>query len=106
MDEQHLYRLIGERLRTRRMAMGLTQEDLAARAGIRRTSITNIESGRQKLPIHLLYQLCAILGVEIGAVLPTQAEIGVRLTQPIDVAGVTREVPPQVAEIVRQWREE
>jgi len=75
IDEEYLYKLIGQRLKeTRRqysrLSSKLTQGDLAKIINFERTSITNIELGKQKTPIHVIYQLCSILGVEIADLLP------------------------------------
>jgi transcriptional regulator with XRE-family HTH domain len=40
-------RELGSRIRVLRLSAGLTQFDLAAAAGLSRTSVTNIEAGRQ-----------------------------------------------------------
>lgn len=66
-----LYRDFGRRLRTAREAGGLSQSELAARVGLGRTSITNIETGRQRVPLHLLLELAAALGVQPASLLPT-----------------------------------
>jgi DNA-binding XRE family transcriptional regulator len=43
------YVLFGEAIRDARLALGLTQEELAAKAGYVRASIANIELGRQRV---------------------------------------------------------
>jgi transcriptional regulator with XRE-family HTH domain len=73
INEERLYRQIGEHLRQTRAALGVTQSQVAEATGLLRTSVTNIEAGRQKAPLHVLYRLCAFLGTEVAAVLP---EIG------------------------------
>jgi transcriptional regulator with XRE-family HTH domain len=50
---------VGRRVRRRRRAIDMTQEDLAFRAGIHRTQITLIERGR-RMPY--LYTLIKIAG--------------------------------------------
>lgn len=65
-----IYKIIGERIRTIRESLNLTQEDVADRIGMRRTSITNIEAGRQRLPIDTLYNIAGILGVSAFDLLP------------------------------------
>jgi transcriptional regulator with XRE-family HTH domain len=49
------------RLRERR---GMTQADLAERVGLGRTSMTNLESGKQNPPLSLLPTLARALGVD------------------------------------------
>lgn len=56
---------LGDRLRTLRETRGLTQAELAERNGLARTSITNIERGRQNLPVDRLFMLALTLGVSV-----------------------------------------
>lgn len=70
-----LYRAVGERIRAVRERRGLTQGDLAAMVDLRRTSITNIEQGRQRLPIATLYDIADALGVEAVELLPPNSEV-------------------------------
>ena len=45
-DHEVFYRKVGERLRGKRKARGLSQEGLATAIGLKRPSISNIEKGR------------------------------------------------------------
>ena len=71
--EDRLYRLIGERVRRRRG--DLTQNALADRIGLGRTSITNLESGTQRIPLHYLWRIAEALGCEVSDLIPTRAEL-------------------------------
>jgi UDP-N-acetylglucosamine 1-carboxyvinyltransferase len=55
---------VGERMRNRRKALGLTAEALAAMVGINRVTIAKFETGRQSLTIEVYYALVTALGVE------------------------------------------
>jgi transcriptional regulator with XRE-family HTH domain len=72
-DQALFYAEVGRRVRQARERVGLTQEDLAARVSLSRTSVTNIEKGRQKLLLHTLYGLAAALQVSPVALLPGSA---------------------------------
>lgn len=61
-----LGRLISEQRTERRM----TQEALAAQVGLTRSSITNLEAGRQKIQIHLLLRIARALDVAPEDLLP------------------------------------
>jgi transcriptional regulator with XRE-family HTH domain len=79
IDEKRLYAALGTRLKRLREADGgpdgkLTQGALAREVGLERTSITNIERGNQKVPLHVLYRICEVLQVPVADLLPTQAE--------------------------------
>lgn len=64
------YRLLGKSLASARQAAKLTQAKLAAVVGLSRTSIANIESGRQPVQVHLLVRIAEALGKEPGSLLP------------------------------------
>lgn len=102
LDEALLYQRLGERLRLRRIQVGLTQVELAARAGLLRTSITNIEAGRQRPPLHVLYRLCFALGIDLAAILPSHEDLRRPERVAIEVEGTVREVPLKTAEFIQQ----
>lgn len=70
-----LCRLLGERIRTRREELKLSQVELSEKAGLGRSSISNIEKGRQSPPLAVLYQICSALNIDIHLVLPTNMEV-------------------------------
>jgi transcriptional regulator with XRE-family HTH domain len=67
-----IYRQFGALVRNHRNGKGtrFTQEYVAKQAGLSRTSITNIEKGRQRILLHQLYDLAAALEVPPTALLP------------------------------------
>lgn len=73
-----LYEEIGQRIAQARVAALLSQGKLANLIGMARTSILNIEHGRQRLPIHQLWQLADSLGLEIAQFLPLRRELAER----------------------------
>lgn len=100
LNEAVLYNLIGEGVRQQRIRVGMTQAQLADAVGVLRTSIANIEAGRQKLPLHLLYKLCLELGVEVADILPQNTAVSQPTT--IHTDGAPQEVPPKAAEFLKQ----
>ena len=58
--------VFGERVRARRQDLGLSQEALAAQAGIHWTFLGQIERGRRNLNLHNLLKVAAGLGVDPG----------------------------------------
>ena len=76
-EGQELEERFGRLLRQRRTAAGLTQESLAAKAGVSRASVVNIERGRQGVSLSTLYQLADALDCQPSALLPAPAEIAV-----------------------------
>jgi transcriptional regulator with XRE-family HTH domain len=57
-------RLLGERVRARRAALGLSQEALADRCGVHWTFLGQVERGRRNLSLHNLLKLAGGLGVD------------------------------------------
>ena len=70
IGKDELYHFIGNNIKTKRLAKDLNQEDLAKLVGLTRSSIAQIEAGRQAPSVYLLYQLCAILKTTIISLLP------------------------------------
>ncbi len=106
VNETLLYHLIGTTIKQQRRKADMTQEQLADAVGVLRTSITNIEAGRQKPPLHLLYEVCIALGVEVATILPTNATVSQPTTKSVSIDGVIKEVPPKTAEFLKQLLEE
>ncbi len=71
MDYQdEFYAELGSRIRKARLTLNLTQEQLADLLSLNRTSITNIEKGKQKMLIHTLVDLAGKLKVSLDDLLP------------------------------------
>lgn len=68
--EGELYQHVGDELRRLRLQADLKQEQLAARVGISRASIANVEAGKQAVPLHLLVAIAHTLGTSLDALLP------------------------------------
>lgn len=73
MDDR-IYRVFGSRLRELREAKSVTQEELGRRVELSRTSITNIEKGRQRVMLHQMVELAQALEAEPLALMPTSDE--------------------------------
>jgi transcriptional regulator with XRE-family HTH domain len=68
------YRRLGAHIRDRRRAKQITQEAMAAHMGLTRTSIVNIEKGRQHLAVHQLVRISDLLGCAPGDLIPPAQE--------------------------------
>lgn len=75
IDVDRLYGHIGEVIFERRKRLGLRQGELAQAASLTRTSVTNLESGRQRISLHKLYEICAFLGLNPCAVIPDLSQV-------------------------------
>lgn len=62
-SERDFYFAIGARVRVAREVRGLSQAKLAKAIKLTRTSIVNVEAGRQAIPLHRLRDLCRTLNV-------------------------------------------
>ncbi len=76
-DFDELYRELGRKIRQARERQGerLSQDALAKQLGISRASIVNIEAGRQRTPLHLLWQIAELLGTELTLLIPTREDL-------------------------------
>ena len=83
---QRLYAEFGRLLREHRTKARLSQQVVADRVGLSRTSITNIEIGRQHIPLHMLYELAYAVHTTLENLLPDKKFAGpdsARLTEAI-----------------------
>lgn len=71
-----VYQEIGNLVARARKKSKLSQHDLAVRIGLQRTSVTNIEKGRQKIMVHTLMDMAKHLNVEAVALLPRGEAVG------------------------------
>lgn len=71
-NHQVFYEEVGRRIRDarKRRKPPLTQEALAKLVSLTRTSITNVEKGRQKLLLHTLADIAAALHVDPVTLMP------------------------------------
>ena len=76
--DDELYRLIGRQISVKRRTPpnDLSQFDLAEKLGMSRASIVNIECGRHRIQIHVLFQIARILGIEVQDLMPRFADSG------------------------------
>lgn len=69
-DITRLYEEIGFRIHKARVQRRMTQRELAECLGHTRTSVVNIESGRQRIPVDLLVMIAEWLDVPVATLLP------------------------------------
>jgi transcriptional regulator with XRE-family HTH domain len=70
MHHVWIYSHIGAAIRSRRKQLKLTQAKLAARLGVSRASLANIEVGRQNVLVHQIYMFAAALDLALTDLLP------------------------------------
>lgn len=57
MSDMELYRRLGRTVAKRRGELGMSQAEVAAKLGLSRASLANLESGRQRIMVHQLFAL-------------------------------------------------
>jgi DNA-binding XRE family transcriptional regulator len=104
IDVDRLYQQIGKTIHDLRQAKKprLTQAGLAELLGVTRTSITNIEKGEQRIPLHLLYTLCAKLSLQISDVIPVVEDVVGQLPDTTSrKPDQSTRMPPKTAALIR-----
>lgn len=76
----------------------MTQEKLGRLVGLSRTSITNIEKGRQHVSLHHLVSIANALQVRSEALLPSVRETGAD-------SRVAKKLPPGTEPRIAEWAE-
>jgi DNA-binding XRE family transcriptional regulator len=63
--ENDIYQMIGRNIYQLRKQRKMTQEFLAHQLQLSRTSISNIEKGKHRIQIHIIYKIAEILCVPV-----------------------------------------
>ncbi|WP_146287855.1 helix-turn-helix transcriptional regulator [Gemmobacter aquaticus] len=58
---------LGRAIRDRRLALGLTQADVAMQSGVSTPTVSAIENGKETARIGLVMQICRDLGLQLTA---------------------------------------
>lgn len=98
-DEDALYRAIGERIRRERerQAEPLSQSALARHLRVSRASVVNIEAGRQRAPLGLLWKIACQMDVELTALIPSRAD----MNSSSSVPQLTEEMRDQLRKVTK-----
>jgi len=70
-----VYRQLGRRIRACRKKLAMTQSDLAKQIAVARASVANIELGKQRVSIELLFAIGKVLKTEPRDLLPCMSEL-------------------------------
>jgi transcriptional regulator with XRE-family HTH domain len=78
IDDKKLYRAIGQAIKRLRNKEELNQSQFAERIGLERTSITNIESGNQKVTVAVLFRILEKFNIDdLSSLLPKVGEVSI-----------------------------
>jgi transcriptional regulator with XRE-family HTH domain len=91
------YRVLGMQLALARRSAGLTQREVAERAGIGRPTLANIEKGRQRVLYHQFLDIADALGSDPRELLPAPTRPSPALEDLDDL-----QPPPDVVDWVRR----
>lgn len=64
------YAYVGKNVRSARIEAGISQTLLAQKIGFNRSSVANLEAGRQRIALHLFFLIAEALGTEPARLLP------------------------------------
>lgn len=70
-----VYPVFGRKLREIREKRNVPQQELATFSGLTRSSIANIESGKQRVLLHQVLQFAERLGVKVSDLVPSTPEL-------------------------------
>lgn len=93
-----IYMEIGKRVQEQRKRKKYNQEQLATGIGLTRTSIVNIEKGRQCMTIENLLKCCAVLSCEPKDLLPPTPKAVAK-----ELVKVKRVVTSKTLEVNFKW---
>jgi transcriptional regulator with XRE-family HTH domain len=74
-NRELLYQEFGIALANERRRQHLSQAQFGAKVGLSRTSVTNIECGRQPIQLHQLYHFASTLRVDVTRLLPKESAL-------------------------------
>lgn len=92
---------LGKRIRERRLALHLSQEEVAEMAGISAYTVGRIEGGRMAMSVGTFKKLVQVLGVDVGVLLGVDAP-DVRENRCLDVFQSIRNLGRREQETVLQ----
>lgn len=95
-----IYKLIGENIQRARNKANINQDELASKIQLGRTSITNIEKGKQKILVHTLLQIALALDVPIYDLLPNLDAISPDINQLLSRQPLDQETNEAVLRVI------
>jgi transcriptional regulator with XRE-family HTH domain len=88
---------VAKRLQLHRKNRGITQDGLAKRIGMTRPSYANIEAGRQRIPLDVVWRAAVVLGVSISALVPEPLNRPSAVVLPMSMTTVALDQMPATA---------
>jgi transcriptional regulator with XRE-family HTH domain len=69
-QQTEFYERIGAKIKDSRKLKSMNQDVLADALGISRVSLINIEAGKQRVPLHVLVDICECLNISLTDLIP------------------------------------
>lgn len=69
-QQTEFYERIGTKIKEARKLKNMNQDILAETLGISRVSLINIEAGKQRVPLHVLVDICGCLNLNLNDLIP------------------------------------
>jgi transcriptional regulator with XRE-family HTH domain len=70
-----VYQLVGQKISELRKLHEDSQQELAEKIQISRSSISNIEAGRQAISLHLIFEIANVYGADFTTLIPSMSEV-------------------------------
>jgi len=86
---------LGRLVAQRRTEAGMSQKAFGDALGLSRTSIANIESGRQAVSLYTVYVMADVLRRDPADLMPSAAEAGVHTSRPGNESRVKLRLPSE-----------
>ncbi len=80
-EQQEFYNRLGDKIRLLRDEKSIKQEALASYLGFTRISISNIETGKQKIQLHTLIDLADYMNVPVEEIIPALKTIKIESSE-------------------------
>jgi transcriptional regulator with XRE-family HTH domain len=74
-SESRLFNHLATKILEFRRAAGMSQKELSGRAQMKRSSIANIETGRQRPPLDAIYRIALALEVSVHDLIPEMDQL-------------------------------
>ena len=105
-EREVLYKKLGQRIKHCREDASLTQAEISDLVGLSRSSIVNIEKGRQHAPLYVIWDLAAALETKLADIIPEVDEVlSPKVIEPGLAAWVEEELGDRDPDAIRQLAE-
>jgi len=91
---------LGGNIKAFRAKQGLSQEELAKKADISRTHLSDIETGRRNPTFGIIERIADVLGVRLDELVGEDVELDVNVTESLEKFAKQRDLPTKDVEML------